>query len=101
MQGEPTFQIKTLIPNHTCSRNFDLGSLVTYKWIAKQFAAEVRKKSYKQIKADIRERFLINVSIGQCKRAKQMAVYDYEGGLIEHYGKLWDYRHQILAPQLN
>ncbi|GJY42925.1 hypothetical protein Tco_0431138 [Tanacetum coccineum] len=40
-----------------------LGSLVTYKWIAKQFAAEVRKNpkiSYKQMKSDVREKFLIN-----------------------------------------
>lgn len=37
MQGESSFQIKTLIPHHTCFRNFDLGSLVTFKWIAKQF----------------------------------------------------------------
>ncbi|GKE47593.1 hypothetical protein Tco_1478851 [Tanacetum coccineum] len=48
------------------------GSSVTYKWIAKQFAAE-------------------------CKRAKQMAVYDHEGGLIDHYEKLWDYRDQLLT----
>ncbi|GJU64166.1 hypothetical protein Tco_1246001 [Tanacetum coccineum] len=53
--------------------------------------------AFRQMKADVRERFLINVSIGQCKRAKQMAVYDYEGGLIDHYGKLWDYRHQLLT----
>ncbi|GJW40334.1 hypothetical protein Tco_0066179 [Tanacetum coccineum] len=100
MQGEPTSQIKTLIPNHICSRNFDLGSLVTYKWIAKQFATEVRKNpkiTYRQMKANVRGRFFINVSLGQCKRAKQMAVYDYEGGLIDHYGKLWDYRHQLLT----
>ena len=23
-------------------------------------------------------------------------MYDHEGGLIEHYGKLWDYRQAIL-----
>ncbi|GJV98272.1 transposase, MuDR, plant [Tanacetum coccineum] len=46
---------------------------------------------------DVRDMFFINVSIGQCKRAKQMVVYNYEGGLIDHYGKLWDYRHQLLT----
>ncbi|PWA42602.1 hypothetical protein CTI12_AA542960 [Artemisia annua] len=99
MQNEATFQIKTLIPNHTCSRNYDLGSLVTYKWLAKQFAHEVvrnPKISYRQMKADTKEKFKINVSVGMCKRAKQRAVYDHEGGLIDHYAKLWDYREQIL-----
>ncbi|GJR24919.1 calcium/proton exchanger [Tanacetum coccineum] len=48
------------------------------------------------MKAAIREKFLINVSLGQCKRAKQRALYDFEGGLIEHYARLWEYRQAIL-----
>ncbi|GKA76898.1 multidrug resistance-associated protein 5 [Tanacetum coccineum] len=34
--------------------------------------------------------------MGQCKRAKQRALFDHEGGLIEHYSRLWDYRKQLL-----
>ncbi|GJW09520.1 zinc finger, PMZ-type containing protein [Tanacetum coccineum] len=49
------------------------------------------------MKADLRE---INVSIGKCKRAKQRAVYDHEGGFIDHYEKLWDYRDQLLTINL-
>ncbi|GJS62090.1 hypothetical protein Tco_0656874 [Tanacetum coccineum] len=58
------FQIKTLVPTHTCSENFNLGSLVTCNWIAKQFAAEVLKNpkiSYRQMMvADVSEKFFIN-----------------------------------------
>ncbi|GJV67148.1 hypothetical protein Tco_1482657 [Tanacetum coccineum] len=103
MQNEPTFQIKTLIHNHTYARNFDMGTLVTCKWIAKQFATKIIKNpriSYRQMKSDVREKFLLNVSIGQCKGAKQRAVYDHEGGLIDHYGKLWYYREQRFAINL-
>ncbi|GJT04702.1 hypothetical protein Tco_0839164 [Tanacetum coccineum] len=32
----------------------------------------------------------------KCKRAKQRALFDHEGGLIEHYSRLWDYRKQLL-----
>ncbi|GKB55146.1 zinc finger, PMZ-type containing protein, partial [Tanacetum coccineum] len=32
----------------------------------------------------------------KCKRAKQRALFDYEGGLKEHYGRLWEYRQAIL-----
>ncbi|GJY38850.1 hypothetical protein Tco_0425214, partial [Tanacetum coccineum] len=46
--------------------------------------------------AAIREKFLINVILSQCKRAKQRAVFDFEGGLIEHYGRLWEYMHVVL-----
>nr|GEZ00015.1 calcium/proton exchanger [Tanacetum cinerariifolium] len=53
-----------------------------------------------KIKTDIREKFLINVSLRQCKRAKQRALFDYEGGLKEHYGRLWEYRQAILDSNL-
>lgn len=39
---------------------------------------------------------MIDVSLGQCKRAKQRVLYDQEGGLIELYRRLWDYRQAIL-----
>lgn len=44
----------------------------------------------------IREKFRIDVSIGQCKRAKQSALFNHEGGLTEHYRRLWDYRQALL-----
>nr|GEZ91089.1 hypothetical protein [Tanacetum cinerariifolium] len=62
--------------------NFNLESLVTYKWIAKQFVVEVLKNpkiSYRQMVVDVREKFLINVSVHQCRRAKQREVYVLEG----------------------
>ncbi|GJW14054.1 hypothetical protein Tco_0018187 [Tanacetum coccineum] len=49
-----------------------------------------------KMKTGIREKFLINVSLGQCKRTKQRALFDYEGGLKEYYGRLWDHRQAIL-----
>ncbi|GJT81006.1 hypothetical protein Tco_1055348 [Tanacetum coccineum] len=99
MQDGSCFQIKTLIPEHTCSRNFELGSLVTFKWIAKQFALKIIEDptiTYRSIQEQIKKKYLINVSVGQCKRAKERALFDHEGGLIEHYNRLWDYRKQLL-----
>ncbi|GJZ45406.1 60S ribosomal protein L34 [Tanacetum coccineum] len=48
------------------------------------------------VQEHIKKKYLINVSVGQCKRAKQRALFDHEGGLIEHYSRLWDYRKQLL-----
>ncbi|GJY64969.1 agenet domain-containing protein [Tanacetum coccineum] len=39
---------------------------------------------------------MIDVSLGQCRTAKQLALFDHEGGLIEHYGKLYQYRQALL-----
>nr|GEX37696.1 hypothetical protein CTI12_AA159120 [Tanacetum cinerariifolium] len=47
-------------------------------------------------KNSIRSKFMINVSLGQCKRAKQATLFDHEGGLIDHYSKIWQYRQAVL-----
>ena len=99
MSTEHSFQTKTLKPDHNCSRNYNLGSLVTYKWIAYHMSKEILNDPfipYIKMKSLIREKFLIEVSLGQCKRAKQRALFNHEGGLIEHYGRLWDYRRALL-----
>ncbi|KAL7607869.1 hypothetical protein Lser_V15G11822 [Lactuca serriola] len=41
-------------------------------------------------------KFGIQVSMGQCRRAKKYALNLVEGSLIEHYGKLCSYGHDIL-----
>nr|GEY77878.1 calcium/proton exchanger [Tanacetum cinerariifolium] len=94
MSTENSFQIKSFKAEHKCARNYNLGSLVTYKWIAHHFAKEIIEDTFMpllKMKAAIREKFLINVSLGQCKRAKQRALYDFEGGFIEHYARLWEF----------
>ncbi|GKC65637.1 hypothetical protein Tco_1098235 [Tanacetum coccineum] len=52
--------------------------------------------SLKQIEGTSIEKFMTDVSLSQCKRAKQRTLYDHEGGLVEHYGRLFDYRLVIL-----
>ncbi|GJV71156.1 hypothetical protein Tco_1491151 [Tanacetum coccineum] len=99
MRTKHSFQIKYLHAEHKYGRNYKLGSLVNYKWIAYHFAKEIINDPfipYLGIKSQIREKFLTDVSIGQCRRAKQRALYNYEGWLIEHYGRLWDYRQALL-----
>ncbi|GJU65409.1 hypothetical protein Tco_1247244 [Tanacetum coccineum] len=52
--------------------------------------------SLRKMRDDIRQKFMIDVSLGQCRRAKQLALFDHEGGLIEHYGKLYQYMQALL-----
>nr|GEV17256.1 calcium/proton exchanger [Tanacetum cinerariifolium] len=96
---EQSFQTKSLRSEHKCCRNYNIGSLVTYKWIVVQYFKEIIEDSFmplRKIRDDIRQKFMMNVSVGQCKRAKQLALFDHEGGLIEHYAKLYQYRQAIL-----
>ncbi|GJX80913.1 hypothetical protein Tco_0329062 [Tanacetum coccineum] len=99
MSNEHSFQIKSLISEHKCCRNYNLGSLVTYRWIALQYFKEIIEDPFmplRKMRDDIRQKFMIDVSLGQCRRAKQLALFDHEGGLIEHYGKLYQYRQALL-----
>ncbi|GJT31623.1 calcium/proton exchanger [Tanacetum coccineum] len=99
MSNEHSFQIKSLNSEHKCCRNYNLGSLVTFRWIALHFFKEIIEDPFmplRKMRAEIRQKFMIDVSLGQCRRAKQLALFDHEGGLIEHYGKLYQYRQALL-----
>nr|GEU53585.1 calcium/proton exchanger [Tanacetum cinerariifolium] len=99
MSTERSFQIKSLKLEHNCFRNYNLGSLATYRWIAHHYAKQLIAEPFiptLKMKTDIKDKFIINASLGQCNRAKQRALFDYEGGLKEHYGRLWEYRQAIL-----
>nr|XP_043611501.1 uncharacterized protein LOC122583133 [Erigeron canadensis] len=98
-KGSTEKKIKTLIDEDYCLRKYNLGPLVTCKWIAVHYAKRIledRKLTYRTLQRDIKERFLIDVSLGQCKKGKLWALHDYGGGLKEHYAKLWDYRQELL-----
>ncbi|XP_076909294.1 uncharacterized protein LOC143566493 [Bidens hawaiensis] len=99
IKGDDSFQIKSLNDNHTCSRKFHLGSLVTYSWIAKRYFKKIIKNpeiSLREMQKDIMKKYQCRVSTGQCDRAKQKVLNDYEGGLKEHYARLSDYQAELL-----
>ncbi|XP_076910464.1 uncharacterized protein LOC143568114 [Bidens hawaiensis] len=99
IKEDDSFQIKTLNDKHTCSRKFYLGSLVTYTWIAKRFFKKIIQNpetSYREIQEDILKKYQCKVSPGQCGRAKEKVLNDYEGGLKDHYARLSDYQAEIL-----
>nr|GEV00315.1 E3 ubiquitin-protein ligase SHPRH [Tanacetum cinerariifolium] len=63
-----------------CSRNVIEG-----RWIARHYVRDIvsnPKISYRELQDAIREKFLINVSLGQVIRAKQRALYDFKGGKV-------------------
>ncbi|GJZ37895.1 hypothetical protein Tco_0584086 [Tanacetum coccineum] len=96
---EGSFQIKSLNDKHICSRKFSLGSLITHSWIAKRYFRQLIQNPHMSIRAiqtDIMRKYKCKVSTGQCSRAKKKALLEYEGGLKEHYAKLWDYGAEIL-----
>ncbi|CAI9285045.1 unnamed protein product [Lactuca saligna] len=88
MSDEESFQIKSLKADHNCARNFKFGSLVTYAWIGSHYTKEIvesQKISVRKLRLKVMAKFGIQVSMGQCRRAKKYALKLVEGNLVEHY----------------
>ncbi|CAI9281649.1 unnamed protein product [Lactuca saligna] len=99
MSSERSFQIKSLVDDHNCSRVFKFGSIVTYKWIGKHFKNQLLKNpkiSIRKMKAKVSTKFNLIVSVTQCRNARRYALDEIEGNLIEHYGKVWSYGEEIM-----
>nr|GEV86915.1 calcium/proton exchanger [Tanacetum cinerariifolium] len=71
MSFDHSFQINSLKLEHKCSRNYNLDSLVTNKWVAHHYAKQLIADPflpYLKMKTDIKKKYIINVSIGQRPR---------------------------------
>lgn len=63
MSNEHYFQIKSVISEHKCGRNYNLWSLVAFKWIAAQYEKEIIADpfmSYRTMKDDITQKYMID-----------------------------------------
>ncbi|XP_023758853.1 uncharacterized protein LOC111907317 [Lactuca sativa] len=99
MSSEYSFQIKSLIDEHNCCRQVNLGSIVTYRWIGKMLTNDILEKpriSYRNMVALVKKNFGLHVSVGQCRNAKSFALDEISGSLVGHYEKLWDYGAELL-----
>ncbi|GJX38358.1 calcium/proton exchanger [Tanacetum coccineum] len=89
----------TIEPQFKVKRVFYGRDIQEGRSIACQCANQIIKDPFiplRIMKEDIKQKFMIDVSLGQCKRAKQTALYDHERGLIDLYGKLWEYRQTLI-----
>ena len=52
--------------------------------------------SFRKMRAEVRTRFGLNVSVGQCRNAKAFALDEISGSLNDHYEKLWRYGAELV-----
>ena len=98
MSEEKSFQIKCVINEHNCARNFKLGSIINYAWIGTHYTTQFLQKqkvSVRLLRDEVKEKFGIDVSMGQCRRAKKYAIELIEITLVDHYAYLWSYGDKI------
>ncbi|GJZ52731.1 hypothetical protein Tco_0607616, partial [Tanacetum coccineum] len=100
MQKERSFHVKTLVDEHTCSRTYEYGSLITCNRIAKNYAKRIMTNpnmKLNEIQEAILKKYKCRVTFGQPRRGKIKALEQYETCLEDHYAKLWSYAQEIMT----
>ncbi|GJU38273.1 hypothetical protein Tco_1191230 [Tanacetum coccineum] len=99
MTDKKTFQCISLEDEHTCVRNFNFGSLVNYKWIAKIFGDNIRANPDIRL-CDIADlvmkKYKCKATPNQCTNVKKYALTEYKKTIGEHYAMLRSYGKAIL-----
>lgn len=97
MNAERSFQIKSLVSEHTCHRHEKL-KLANSRWIANQYKERILgNPSWKpaDMAHDVLEKYALEVTRVQCQKAKRIALGEVEKSLVGHYAKLWDYASEF------
>ncbi|CAH1432175.1 unnamed protein product [Lactuca virosa] len=81
MTQEKSFQIKTLVDEHKCVRNFNISNLLSPRWLARHFLKELIMKpnlKCKEMQSIIRTKFHCGVSWSKAyrTRCRAMAIID-------------------------
>ncbi|XP_074342088.1 uncharacterized protein LOC141679500 [Apium graveolens] len=98
MKTEDSFQIKSLVNNHTCVRSHD-AYMVDSTWLAKEYGqrfSDNPKWRLKDMQLEVNEKLGLMVSTSQCWRAKKKAIGEIKVDLIKHYKLLYDYAEEIM-----
>ncbi|GJS94255.1 pentatricopeptide repeat-containing protein [Tanacetum coccineum] len=89
LKWESTFQVVSLVDEHTCVRNFNYGKLVNYKWIGRNFTDKIRMNLQITIDAIVdlvMKKYKCIVSRTQCRNAKTFALNEGDIAIQDHYG---------------
>ncbi|XP_038679489.1 uncharacterized protein LOC119980765 [Tripterygium wilfordii] len=98
ISGEETYQIKTFVNKHNCSRSFVVKQAST-KWLAKKFLTKVRgEPRVKSIDLVvwIKDNLSIQVNRTHAFRAKRFAQEMIDGTHKDQYLRLRDYGAEVL-----
>ncbi|XP_052728479.1 uncharacterized protein LOC128195279 [Vigna angularis] len=99
MEAIHTWQLRTIVDNHRCSREHKLR-LLNAKWLSKRLEKTVKQNP--QVKGvEIREKInrKWNVGVSRCMayRTKDIASDNVDGSFKDQYRRIYDYANEVLA----
>ncbi|WVZ16531.1 hypothetical protein V8G54_009513 [Vigna mungo] len=106
MDAVKSWQLRTMVDRHTCSREHKLW-LLNAKWLSRKLEKTIRENP--NVKGvDIRDKFTrkwnIAISKNMAYKAKAHASDEVAGSFIKQYSRIYDYAHELLvgvAPHAN
>nr|XP_016487881.1 PREDICTED: uncharacterized protein LOC107807940 [Nicotiana tabacum] len=90
-------KIKTLNTEHSCGVAYD-NNTVDFSTIAQYFKLKLQdnpKSKVKEMIANLKRVFELNISHGMCKRAKRMVLESLDGSFSDEYNKLEAYATEL------
>ncbi|GJX96722.1 hypothetical protein Tco_0352520 [Tanacetum coccineum] len=97
-QDGNSWHIRTLVYEHTCTRQYYLGCLMTSKWIARQYEDKIRMNPDLKV-VDLQEmvmkKYRVKTSYNQCSRARRIALYNLKQNVGSQYDRLVDYAGEL------
>ncbi|XP_014517213.1 uncharacterized protein LOC106774682 [Vigna radiata var. radiata] len=99
MEAIHTWQLRTDVDNHICSREHKLR-LLNAKWLSKRLEKTVRENPQvkgMEIRENISRKWNVGVSRCMTYRARAIASDNIDGSFQEQYRKIYDYSNELLA----
>ncbi|XP_071740697.1 uncharacterized protein [Rutidosis leptorrhynchoides] len=100
MKTEDSFQVVSLVDEHTCVRSFRFRSLINYKWIGKEFGDKIWANPNIRL-VDIADlvlkKYKCSVTLNQCSKATTWALSEYDKSIQQHYALLRSYGDELLT----
>ncbi|XP_057429396.1 uncharacterized protein LOC130722617 isoform X2 [Lotus japonicus] len=97
-RARQSFQIKTYVEEHTCSRSFRNKQAST-RWVAKKLEKKLRAQpsmTHAEAFDYMKTEFGVHLYETKIWRSMKKARKMVEGSEAEQYAKLWDYAHELL-----
>ncbi|XP_017431917.1 uncharacterized protein LOC108339290 [Vigna angularis] len=97
MNAVRTWQLRTVVDNHTCSREHKV-KLLNSKWLSKRLEKTVRenpKVKVGEIRDKISRKWNVGVSRSMAFRAKSIASDHVDGCFKEQYKRNYDYANEL------
>nr|GEU66385.1 pentatricopeptide repeat-containing protein [Tanacetum cinerariifolium] len=91
MKDEASFQVRSLVDEHTFVKNFQYGKLVDYKWIGRNFCDKISDNPQITLDAIVElvvKKYKCIVSHTKCRHAKSFALNEGDAAIQYHYGYL-------------